>query len=176
MRLISLARIAAEAEGVRLRAMARRQAMRGVWGAVAAFFGLLVVLLLHVAAVVFLALAVGFGFAALIMAGVDALLLAVFAMMALRSSPGRDEREAQAISQQARAQLASSATTLASSAEKGGAGRSRRRSLRSGWPADGSGGRCRVRQGRGLRPLTPLGALPPVGIRGRSPWPILTGD
>jgi hypothetical protein len=113
MRLISLARIAAEAEGVRLRAMARRQAMRGVWGAVAAFFGLLVVLLLHVAAVVFLALAVGFGFAALIMAGVDALFLAVFAMMALRSSPGRDEREAQAISQQARAQLASSATTLA---------------------------------------------------------------
>ena len=50
MRPVTLAKVAAQAEILLLRRMARRQVMRAVYGAVAAVFGIGVLVLLHVVA------------------------------------------------------------------------------------------------------------------------------
>jgi hypothetical protein len=111
MRLLSLARIAAEAEGLRLKAMGRRQAMRGVHAAIAGLFLVLLLVMLQIAGFEFLAPAVGAGVAALIVAGADLILLALFALLALRNVPGKAEREAAQISRQARAQITDTLAT-----------------------------------------------------------------
>jgi fatty acid desaturase len=111
MRLLSLARIAAEAEGVRLKAMGKRQAMRAVFAAVAAVFGLLLLVMLEVSGFEFLSPLVGGGFAALIVAGIDLLLLGLFAMVALRDTPSQAEQEAALIGRQARTQITDTLAT-----------------------------------------------------------------
>jgi fatty acid desaturase len=111
VRLLSLARIAAEAEGVRLKALGKRQAMRGVFAAVASVFALLMLVMLEIAGFAFLEPLVGGGFAALIVAGVDLVLLAIFAALALRNTPGHAEREAARISRQARTQITDTLAT-----------------------------------------------------------------
>jgi hypothetical protein len=113
VRLFTLARVAAEAEGLRLKLMARRQAMRGVYGALAALFALLLLVMVHIAAYAFLVPAVGGGFAGLIVAALDLVLVAVFGLIATRSTPGAEEREAELISRQARAQITDTAATYA---------------------------------------------------------------
>jgi hypothetical protein len=113
MRLFTLARVAAEAEGIRLKVMARRQAMRGFYGVMASVFGLMLVIMLHITLYSFLIPAVGRGFAGLIVCGVDLVLLAIFGLIASRSTPSAQEREAEMISRQARAQIADTASTWA---------------------------------------------------------------
>ena len=50
MRTVELGRTAAQAELLRMKRFIRRQAMRGVWGAVAAVFAIAVLVMVHVVA------------------------------------------------------------------------------------------------------------------------------
>ena len=88
MRLISLARAALQAEKLYLRRSGRGYAIQAGFGAAAAIFGLLMLVMLHIAG--FAALVPGQGpvVAALILAGADLVLFAIFGLMARR--PPRD--------------------------------------------------------------------------------------
>ena len=101
MRSINLLKIAAEAELLRLRAMMARQVRRGIFGAVAAVFGLAVLALAEVAG--WLALLLKFQpiVSTLILLGANLAIAAVFGVLAARSSPGHTEQEALQVRQQA---------------------------------------------------------------------------
>jgi protein-S-isoprenylcysteine O-methyltransferase Ste14 len=101
MRAIKLAKVAAEAEILRIQRMLKRQAMRAAFGLVATIFGLGVLVLANVAGWQGLRLYVSSIYATLVLLAVNLLLAAVFGMLAARSSPSRTEREALAIRQQA---------------------------------------------------------------------------
>jgi hypothetical protein len=94
MRSFQLLRLALEAEGLRLRHKARRMVSRLVFG----YFALALVVgtlgFLHVAAWFWLRLFMAGQYVALIFAGVDLVLAAIFGLLASRSSPGRLELEA----------------------------------------------------------------------------------
>ena len=94
MRSINLLKIAAEAELLRLRTMMARQVRRGIFGAVAAVFGLAVLALAEVAG--WLALLLKFQpiVSTLILLGINLAIAAVFGVLAARSSPGHTEQEA----------------------------------------------------------------------------------
>jgi len=94
MRSASLLRIAAEAEVLRLRALIKRQARRGMYGAVAAIFAAAVLTLAEVAAWQGLRLKVEAIAATLILLGGNLAIAAVFGLLAARSTPSRTEREA----------------------------------------------------------------------------------
>ena len=113
MRALRLARVAAEAEGLRLRERMRRTAMRAAFGIVAMGFLAAAVIFAHVAAWFWLRVAWEAQYAALIVAGADLLLAILLAVLAARSSPGRIELEALAVRRRA---IDSAASTLAFSA------------------------------------------------------------
>ena len=96
MRPFRLARIAAEAEGLRLRGMATRIVTRIGFAVVALFFVLGAVVFAHVAAWYELRIELNQGFlaAAGILGGVDLLLAAILGFLARRSAPSRVEVEA----------------------------------------------------------------------------------
>ena len=102
MRPLYLARIAAEAESVRLRAFAGRMAVRMVLGALALLFLVGVIAFAHLAAWYGLRTE-GLSFLAItgILGGIDLLLAIVFALLAFRSSPSRVEVEALAVRRRA---------------------------------------------------------------------------
>ena len=101
MRAASLARVAAEAELLHIQLMLQRQAMRAVFGAIAAVFATGVLALGNVAGWQVLRWYVQPISATLILLGVNAVVTAVFAVLAARSWPGHAEREALRIRQQA---------------------------------------------------------------------------
>lgn len=101
MRAVSLARVAAEAELLRLQLMLKRQGMRAAFGVIAAVFALGVLVLSNVAGWQVLRWYVQPIYATLILLGVNAMVMAMFAVLAARSSPGYAEREAIRIRQQA---------------------------------------------------------------------------
>jgi hypothetical protein len=113
MRALRLARIAAEAEGLRLRYSARRAAVRVVLGLVALglLFGALV--FCHIAAWYWLRQTWDRPPAALIIAGGELVLAVILVLLAARSSPGRIEAEALAVRRRA---LESAGNSLAFSA------------------------------------------------------------
>ena len=113
MRALRLARVAAEAEGLRLRERMRRTAMRAAFGIVAIGFLAAAVVFAHVAAWFWLRVAWEAQNAALIGAGADLLLAILLAVLAARSSPGRVELEALAVRRRA---IDSATSTLAFSA------------------------------------------------------------
>ena len=113
MRLVSLGRLAWKAELLRIRLMLRRQAMRIVWAAVAGIFSLFLLAMAHIAAYEFLAATMVHGWAALVVAGADLLLLAIFGLLAGVSRPGVEEREAERISRRARLELVDAGRTFA---------------------------------------------------------------
>jgi hypothetical protein len=113
MRALRLARVAAEAEGLRLRERMRRTSMRAAFGIVAMGFLAAAVVFAHVAAWFWLRVAWEGQYAALIVAGADLLLAILLAVLAARSSPGRIELEALAVRRRA---IDSAASTLAFSA------------------------------------------------------------
>ncbi len=113
MRLVRLAKIAAQAEALRLRRFARRQAMRGVYGAVAAVFAFGLLAWLHVAGALALTPRVGPVWAALIVAAVDLVIAGIFGAIAASNSPDRIEREALVVREEARSQLAEAAVMTA---------------------------------------------------------------
>jgi hypothetical protein len=101
MRAFRLARIAAEAEGLRLRHRARRTAVRATLALGSLGFLLAAVVFCHVAAWSSLRQHWDQPFAALILAGADVVLAVFLALLAARSSPGRVELEALAVRQHA---------------------------------------------------------------------------
>lgn len=96
MRPFKLARIAAEAEGVRLRAMMTRMVIRAMLAAVALFFALAAVVFVHIAAwyEIRVGLAQSYLATAGILGGADLLLAIILALLAGRSSPSAVEVEA----------------------------------------------------------------------------------
>jgi hypothetical protein len=96
MRPVRLARIAAEAEGVRLRGLATRIATRVVLAVVALLFIIGAIAFAHVAAwyEIRIGLDQSFLVTAGILGGADLLIAIVLGLLASRSRPSRVEREA----------------------------------------------------------------------------------
>jgi hypothetical protein len=103
MRPVRLARIAAEAEGVRLRAMATRMVMRVVFAVVALVFLLGAIAFAHFAAWYWLRtdMAQSFYIATGIVGGADLVIALILGFLAGRSTPSRVEQEALEVRRQA---------------------------------------------------------------------------
>jgi uncharacterized membrane protein (DUF485 family) len=103
MNPVRLARVAAEAEMLRLRAMAGRYVRRIVFAVVALLFLLAVLIFVHIIAWYALNVSANLGFysACLIVGGVDLLIGVVLLALASRSAPSSAEREAYAVRQRA---------------------------------------------------------------------------
>ncbi len=129
LRPIRLARIAAEAEGLRLRYVARRTAIRAVIGLVALVFLLGALAFFHVAFWFWLRRHFQSPQTSLIVAGADLLVALLCGLMAARSSPGRLEREALDVRRRALENATSTLTysTLAAQVLRLGANMFRRR-------------------------------------------------
>jgi len=112
-RSLRLAKVAAQAEGLRLRRLARRTAYRGVYGAIAAVFALALLVLAHVALYMWMTSYVSPLAAVGIVALVDLVLAAIFGILASRSSPDSVELEATRVRDTARAQLTDALTLTA---------------------------------------------------------------
>ncbi len=111
MRALRLARIAAEAEGLRLRQMASRRASQAALAAVAAVFLICALAVAHFAGWLALVKVVEPLYAALILFGIDLVIAIVLGVLARSSSPRRVEREAIQVRDQAKQQLALAAAT-----------------------------------------------------------------
>jgi predicted histidine transporter YuiF (NhaC family) len=109
-RSVQLAKVAAQAELLRLRRHARRTAVRAGFGVVATVFLIGALAAAHVAGGIELSQYVAPVWAVLILAGVDLLIGIVLAILASRNTPDRIEREAQQVSETARSQLMEAAT------------------------------------------------------------------
>ena len=96
MRPVRLARIAAEAEGVRLKGFVSRVVTRAIFGVVAFLFVVGAIVFGHVAAWFELRTALGQTFLAATgeVGGADLLVAIILGLLASRSSPSRVEREA----------------------------------------------------------------------------------
>jgi hypothetical protein len=101
MRTLRLARIAAEAESVRLRHRTQRTVYRALLGIIAIGFLFGTVTFVHVAAWFWLRLSWDGQYVALILAGADLVLAVVLGLLATRSAPGQVEVEALAVRQRA---------------------------------------------------------------------------
>jgi hypothetical protein len=112
MRPIGLVRVAAEAEGLRLRHQLSRTVVRLAMGLVGLFFLIAAILFAHLALWFWLKLRLEWSdySAAGALAGGDLVLALICVAVAARSSPGRIEREALEIRQRA---LSSAASTMA---------------------------------------------------------------
>jgi hypothetical protein len=107
VRPVQLARIAAEAEGVRLRRLARRIVLRAILGVIALLFFLGAIVFAHIAVWYWLrtGLTQSFPAAAGILGGGDLLVAIILGIVATRSSPSRVELEALAVRRQAMAAI-----------------------------------------------------------------------
>lgn len=94
MRAVNLAKVAAQAELLRWRRLAKRQAVRVALAVVGAFFLIATLVSLHVAGAMALALVVPPVYAALIVAALDLVIAVVFFVIASGSKPDRIEQEA----------------------------------------------------------------------------------
>jgi hypothetical protein len=94
MRAANLAKIAVEAEILRIQHMLKRQGMRAVFGLLAVIFALGILVLANVAGWQLLQQHTQAIYATLIVLGVNLLFAAIFGLLAARSSPSRTERDA----------------------------------------------------------------------------------
>ncbi len=103
MRPVRLARIAAEAEGVRLRGMMTRVVTRVIYAVVALFFILGVITFAHIAAWYEIRFALNQNYLATagILGGADLLVAIILLFLASRSSPSRVETEAREVRRKA---------------------------------------------------------------------------
>ncbi len=113
MRAFRLARIAVEAEGLRLRAMARRRVNQAVYGAIAAVFAVCALAVAHFAGWLGLVIVVRPVYAALILLGIDLVIALVLGYLATRSAPSPAEAEAARVRDQAKQQLMMATATAA---------------------------------------------------------------
>ena len=120
MRTVELAKIAAAAEALRLRRIARRQAMRAAYGAGAAVFGLAVLVVLHFLLFIVLDRFVGPIVAVLIVLAIDAVAAGVLASLAFSSKPDPIEVEAKQVRLAATHELKRSLTVMGMAAEVAG--------------------------------------------------------
>ncbi len=109
MRPIRLARIAAEAEGVRLRGMMARIVTRAIFAVIALFFILGALTFGHIAAWYEIRVALDLSYLATagILGGADLLLAVILLFLASRSTPSRVEVEAREVRRKALQGLAS---------------------------------------------------------------------
>jgi hypothetical protein len=114
LRPIGALRIAAEAEGLRLKSQASRIVSRMVMGVIALVFLLVALAFAHVAVWYWLRLSYSWAqyWTACAIGGGDIILAAALGLMAARSSPSRVEREARDVRQRA---IAGLGTTVAAS-------------------------------------------------------------
>jgi len=110
MRTLRLARIAAEAEGIRLRHRVQRTAVRGVFALIALGFLVAAGVFFHIAGWFWLRERWEPPASAMIIGGVDIVLAGLLTLLAARSSASRTELEALAVRQRA---VESIASTLA---------------------------------------------------------------
>ena len=108
MRTIELAKVAAQAEALRLRRLAWRQAMRIVYFAVAGVFGVAVFVLLHVVGYHAMVPALSPLAASAILLGIDIVLAGIFAFLGSRNTPDSIEEEARFLRDRSIAELKSS--------------------------------------------------------------------
>src|SRR5271165_6104150 len=103
MRPVRLARIAAEAEGVRLQRMMTRTVTRVIFAIIAVFFILGALVFAHIAAwyEVRVGLDQSYLATAGILGGADLLVAVVLGLLVSRSRPGRVEREAREVRRKA---------------------------------------------------------------------------
>jgi predicted histidine transporter YuiF (NhaC family) len=109
-RSVQLAKVAGQAELLRLRRRGRRIAVRAGFGVVATVFLLGALAAAHVAGAIELSQYVAPVWAVLIIAAIDLVIAIVLGILASRSAPDRIEREAQQVSEEARSQLMELAT------------------------------------------------------------------
>ncbi len=120
MRSVELAKIAAAAEALRLRRIAKRQAMRGVFGAVAAVFAVAVLVVLHVLLWHVLLRWLTPVQSTLVVLAVDVVIAAVFGFLAMKDTPDPIELEAKQIRHQALVELKQSLTFMSMVAQTAG--------------------------------------------------------
>jgi hypothetical protein len=101
MRALQLARVAAEAEGLRLRYTTRRNVVRAVLGVTALCLLLGAIILCHAAAWFRLTASWGAPIAALVLAGTDLVIAAALGLVAARCSAGHIEADALALRRRA---------------------------------------------------------------------------
>ncbi len=77
--------------------MLRRQAMRGVWGAVAAVFAIAVLVMIHVVAFMLLAPLITPVWSAVVVLAFDLVMLAIFGVIAVNGKPDRIETQAREV-------------------------------------------------------------------------------
>ena len=112
MRAVELAKVAAAAEALRLRRIARRQSLRAAFGGVALVFAVAVLVLIHVTIWNLLQPTFSPFYASLSVLGGDLVLMIVFGVLALRNSPDSVEAEAKQIRQQAIIEMRQSLTIM----------------------------------------------------------------
>jgi len=110
MRLFSLLRLAAQAESLRWRRTGRGLAIQGGLGAAAAVFGLMLLMMLHLAGFAALSRRQGPELAALIVAGVDLVLMALLGWLALRHAEDKVALEAERVRDDALRQVGDTAS------------------------------------------------------------------
>ncbi len=120
MRAVELAKVAANAEALRLRQLASRQGMRAAYGAVAAVFGLAVLVLVHIVLYNILVLYVSPLVASLTLLALDLVVAGICGLKALKSVPSAIEEEALAIRKQALIDLKGSLTVISLAGEAAG--------------------------------------------------------
>jgi Zn-dependent protease len=113
MKTLRLVRVAAEAERLRWQRFARRLVVRAVLGAIAAFFALAAVVVLHGLGYLALREQVSALIAASIILGVDVVLALLFGILASRGGPDAIEREALVVRQTAVAEIGKTFALLA---------------------------------------------------------------
>ncbi len=118
MRSVELAKIAASAEALRLRQMAKRQGMRGAYGAGAAVFAIALLVMVHV--VIYHLLTPGYVtplVASLIILALDLVVAAVLGLMAKSDKPNPIEDEAKQVRQQALVEMRKATSMMALAGE-----------------------------------------------------------
>jgi hypothetical protein len=113
MRMFSLLRVAAQAEGLRWRRTGRHYAIRAGLAAGAAVFGLLLLMMLHMAAFAWLARGQGPVTAALIIAAADLVLAGLLGWLAARDNPDPVAVEAEHVRDDALRQVGDQAAKAA---------------------------------------------------------------
>jgi hypothetical protein len=101
MRSVNMAKIAAEAEVIRLKAMAQRQGMWAAFGAAALIFALGVLILLNILIWQLLCLYMQPIYATLILLAINLAVAAAFGVLAMRSTPSQTEQQALELRQRA---------------------------------------------------------------------------
>lgn len=113
MRAVELAKVAASAEALRLRRLARRQALHAAFYAAAGVFGIAAFVVLHVVLYHLLARGLGPLGASVALLVLDLVVAGVFVYLATRRTPDEVEEEARYIRQQALAEMRRSLTPAA---------------------------------------------------------------